>query len=132
MSKCCSACRGDLLPPETSTRLQVTSVTCPFAAPRERAVPASDALSSVHREHVHGSAAGRFALQRALAARMQRGALAASSAQLRLWAAQAGVEVATGVPVDEEALECMSGAQLEGLLLAEELRLLHAHTAAAD
>jgi hypothetical protein len=107
------------------------SVACPYPAPRERAVASSDALSRIHREHVHGTASGRFELLRALAVRNQRGALAVSAARLRMWAAQAGLSLAQEPPVDTGALELMSAAELEALLSTEELRLLHAGLASA-
>ena len=97
-------------------------------------MPASAVLSSIHREHVHGAASGRFALLRALSARVQRGALALAAARLRMCAAQAGLGAgaASQVPEDEAAVEAMSAAELEALLATEELCVLAAHVDGAD
>ena len=93
----------------------------------------SDALNSVYRDHVNGASNGRFALLRALAARTQRGTLALAAARLRVWAAQAGLDAsATAVEEDEAAADVMSAAQLESLLAAEELRMLHANLGTAN
>jgi hypothetical protein len=120
---CLVICRGDLLP--DGRGVVVLTASSPFIAPRERAVPDSDALSSLHKEHVHGCRCGRFELLRALCGRLQRSSFMVAAARVRLWAAQSGVQVSEEVPVDEAALEMMGAAELQELLLAEELMLLH-------
>ena len=113
---------------EGSAPLRVVAVACPpRLRPRERAVPASAALSSIHKAHALGRAEGRFEMLRALCAHLQRAAVFAQSRELELWAAQAGALPNTAAATDEGALELMSGQQLHRVMQAEQLKLLHVH-----
>lgn len=123
-------CRGDLLPAgdASSAPLRVVAVACPARLrPRERAVPASAALSSIHKAYALGRSEGRFEMLRVLCAHLQRGAMFAQARELELWAAQAGALPGEAAGADEGALEVMSGEQLHRVMQAEQLKLLHVH-----